>query len=206
MILHRLVAGVSRPLTRIVFRPVVSGAGSLPRGGFVLAANHLSGFDAFALAYGVRGRRLRSMGKNELFERPVLGPVIRALGAFPAQEIDGVGGLATATDLARRGEVIVIFPTGARLRLDKEHRPHSGAARTALGAGVPLVPAALRGTDGWRERTRWHIMFGSAIALDDLAAGDPGAAREATGRLWEAIGALALDLERNEAPAADLAD
>ena len=134
------------------------------------------------------------MGKNELFARPVLGPVIRALGAFPAREIDGVGGLATATSLAQRGEVVVIFPAGARLRLDKEHRPHSGAARTALGAGVPLVPAALRGTDGWRDRIRWHISFGPPILLDDLIAGDPGAAREATRRLWEAIGALEAEL------------
>ena len=194
MILARVVAGLTRPLVRLIFHPAVSGASNLPRGGFVLAANHLSGFDGFALSYAVVGRRLRSMAKNELFERPVLGPVVRGLGAFPAQEIDGVGGLATATALARRGEVVVIFPTGARLRLDKEHRPHSGAARTALGAGVPLVPAALRGTDGWRERTRWHISVGTPIALDDLVAGDPGAAREATRRLWEAISALEAEL------------
>lgn len=197
MILARLVASLTRPLVWLVFRPAVSGARNLPpRGGFVLAANHLSGFDAFALSYGVAGRRLRSMGKNELFERPVLGPVVRGLGAFPAKESDGVGGLATATALARRGEVVVIFPTGARLRLDKEHRPRSGAARTALGAGVPLVPAALHGTDGWRSRTRWHIAFGAPIALDDLVVTDPGAAREATHRLWETIAGLEAELTR----------
>ena len=195
MILARVFAIVSRPLTRLVFRPVVSGTGNLPHGGFILSANHLSGYDGFALAYAVAGRRLRSMAKNELFARRFLGPIVRGLGAFPAQEINGVGGLATATSLARRGEVVVIFPTGARLRLDKEHRPHTGAARTALAAGVPLVPCALRGTDGWRERTRWHIVVGSAIDVADLAAGDPGAAREATSRLWDAIGALEDDLE-----------
>ena len=194
MLLAAVVASIGRPLMRLVFRPVVSGAHNLPRGGFVLSANHLSGFDGFALSYAVVGRRLRSMAKNELFERPVLGPVVRGLGGFPAGEIDGVGGLATATSLARRGEVVVIFPTGARLRLDKEHRPHSGAARTALGAGVPLVPVALRGTDGWRDRARWQITVGPPIALDDLAAGDPGAAREATRRLWDAIAALEAEL------------
>ena len=194
MLLAAVVARLSRPLLRLVFRPVVSGAHNLPRGGFVLSSNHLSGFDGFALSYAVVGRRLRSMAKNELFARPVLGPVVRGLGAFPAQELDGVGGLATATSLARRGEVVVIFPTGARLRLDKEHRPHSGAARTALAAGVPLVPVALRGTDGWRDRARWHIAVGPPIALDDLVASDPGAAREATLRLWERIGVLEVGL------------
>ncbi len=195
VILARVVAIVSRPLTRLVFRPVVSGVHNLPRGGFVLSANHLSGYDGFALAYAVAGRRLRSMAKNELFARRFLGPIVRGLGGFPAQEIDGVGGLATATSLARRGEVVVIFPTGARLRLDKEHRPHTGAARAALSAGVPLVPCALRGTDGWRERTQWHIAVGPAVDVTDLAAGDPGNAREATSRLWSAVGALQAELD-----------
>ena len=196
MILYRLAALLSRPLVWLAFRPTVAGRSRIPRhGGFVLAANHLSGFDAFALSYAFRGRVLRSMGKNELFVRPRLGPLVRSLGAFPAREVDGAGGIATAIELSRAGDVVVIFPTGARLRLDREHRPHSGAARTALGAGVPLVPAALRGTDGWRRRTRWHVAIGEPIALDDLMAADPGAAREATRRLWEAITALEAQLD-----------
>jgi 1-acyl-sn-glycerol-3-phosphate acyltransferase len=90
--------------------------------------------------------------------------------------------------------VVVDHIGGQRNR--EENRPHSGAVRTALGAGVPLIPAALRGTDGWREHSRWHISVGTPIALDDLVAGDPGAAREATRRLWEAISALEAQLDR----------
>jgi 1-acyl-sn-glycerol-3-phosphate acyltransferase len=196
MIVYRLAALISRPLVWLVFRPRVTGRRSIPRRrGFVLAANHLSGFDAFALTYAARGRVLRSMGKNELFVRPRLGPLVRSLGAFPAHEVDGVGGIATAIEVARAGDGVVIFPTGARRRLDREHRPHSGAARAALGAGVALVPVGLRGTDGWRQRSRWHIAIGRPIALDDLAAGDPGAAREATRRLWTAITALEAKLD-----------
>lgn len=196
MLLYRLSALISRPLVWLVFRPRVAGRRNLPRrGGFVLAANHLSGFDAFALPYAARGRVLRSMGKNELFARPRLGPLVRSLGAFPAHEVDGAGGLATAIEVARAGDGVVIFPTGARLRLDREHRPHSGAARTALGAGVPLVPVGLRGTDGWRKRKRWHVAIGEPIGLDDIATDDPGAAREATRRLWAAITALEARLD-----------
>jgi 1-acyl-sn-glycerol-3-phosphate acyltransferase len=196
MILYRLAAVLVRPLVWLVFHPTVEGRALVPsRGGFVVAANHLSGFDAFALTYVFRGRVLRSMGKNELFVRPRLGPLVRSLGAFPAHEVDGVGGIATAIEVARAGDGVVIFPTGARLRLDREQRPHSGAARTALGAGVPLVPVGLRGTDGWRQRVRWHIAIGEPIPLDDLASGEPGAAREATRRLWAAITALEETLD-----------
>jgi 1-acyl-sn-glycerol-3-phosphate acyltransferase len=193
LILYRLAAFVARPLVRVLFRPRVRGVEHVPRsGGYVVAPNHLSGFDAFALTYPLYGRTLRNMGKNQLFRRTFLGPLVRSLGAFPAQAEEGLpGGVELAASLARAGEVVVIFPTGARRRSDKEHRPRTGAARTALEAGVPLVPAALRGTDGWRRLERWRIAFGPPVPLEDLRAEDAArAAREATLRLSEAIGSL----------------
>ena len=58
-----------------------------------------------------------------------------------------------------------------------------------------LFRSALRGTDGWRERTQWHIAVGPAVDVTDLAAGDAGNAREATSRLWSAVGALQAELD-----------
>jgi 1-acyl-sn-glycerol-3-phosphate acyltransferase len=193
--LYRLVAGINRPLIRILFRPRVCGLEHVPRsGGYVVAPNHLSGFDVWAVAYPLSSRYLRNMAKNQLFHRRFLGPVVRSLGAFPAHEEAGiVGGVEAAAALARSGEAVVIFPTGARRRLDKTGRARTGAARTALDAGVPLIPAALRGTDGWRRLERWQIAFGPAIGLDDLAGREPSrAAREATSRLADAIASLEL--------------
>jgi 1-acyl-sn-glycerol-3-phosphate acyltransferase len=193
LILYRLAVFVARPIARLLFRPRVGGIEHLPRsGGYVVAPNHLSGFDAVAVAYPLSGRTVRNMGKNQLFRRTFLGPLVRSLGAFPAQAEEGLpGGVELAAALARAGDVVVIFPTGARRRSDKEHRARSGAARTALEAGVPLVPAALRGTDGWRRRERWQIAFGPPVRLDDLDTEDRArAAREATRRLWEAIESL----------------
>jgi 1-acyl-sn-glycerol-3-phosphate acyltransferase len=85
----------------------------------------------------------------------------------------------------------VIFPTGARRRLDKTGRARTGAARTAIEADVPLIPAALRGTDDWRRLEHWQIAFGPPIELDDLSGQEPSrAAREATRRLADAIASL----------------
>ena len=193
MILYRLATVLAWPLVRLLFRPEVTGLEHVPRsGGYVLAPNHLSGFDIFALAYSLLRRNLRNMAKNQLFRRTFVGPLVRSLGAFPARaEGDLHGGVEAAAAFARAGAVVVIFPTGARRRLDPGRRPRTGAARTALEARVPLVPAALRGTDGWRRLERWHIAFGPPIPLDDLAAEDPArAAREATRRLTDAIALL----------------
>ena len=197
MLVYRLVTVVARPALWLVFRPRARGLEHVPKkGGFVLAANHLSGWDIFAIGYLLAPRPIRNMGKSQLFVRPLLGPVVRSLGAFPAQDGEGlVGGVAAGTALARDGAAVVIFPEGARRRLG-EHRPRTGAARIALEAQVPLVPAAVRGTDAWRRRERWRVAIGPPVPLDDLTGDDPGrVARTATERLWEAVTALESTLE-----------
>jgi 1-acyl-sn-glycerol-3-phosphate acyltransferase len=192
VILYRLVGIVTRPVIGLLFRPRVQGLEHLPRGGgFVLSPNHLSGFDAWAVSYALYPRQPRNMAKNELFERPLLGPLIRSLGAFPAHTEAAGGGASTAATLAAAGDLVVIYPEGARRRADREHRPRTGAARAALEGGVPLVPAAIRGTDGWRRFDRWRIAIGEPIPLVDVES-----AREATAKLWEAIQQLGDALDR----------
>ena len=189
MLLYRLLVTLGRPLVWLVFRPSVQGREHVRvQGGLVICPTHLSGFDAAAVAIAMAPRAGRNMGKNELFRRPLLGPFVRSLGAFPARDGDGLpGGVSAAVELARGGSAVVIYPEGARRR-GRERRPRTGAARAALAAGVPLVPAAIRGTDGWRERRKWQVTFGAPVDLHDLAGLDENeAAREGTRRLWESI-------------------
>jgi len=165
------------------------------KGGLVICPTHLSGFDPLAVAFAMAPRAGRNMGKNELFRRPLLGLFVRSMGAFPARDAEGMpGGIAAAADLARHGSAVVIYPEGARRR-GRECRPRTGAARTALAAGVPLIPAALRGTDRWRARRSWQVAFGAPIDLHDLAGReDNAAAHEATRRLWESVKRLEAEL------------
>jgi 1-acyl-sn-glycerol-3-phosphate acyltransferase len=196
MLIYRVLVTLGWPLTRLVFRPRVVGREHLRlRGGFVVSPTHLSGFDALAVGYAMAPRPVRNMGKNELFRRPLLGPFVRSLGVFPARDEQGLlGGVPAATALATGGVAVAIYPEGARRR-GRERRPRTGAARTALAAGVPLIPAAIRGTDGWRDRRRWHVAFGAPVDLSDLAGRtDNEAAHEATRRLWESVKSLEATL------------
>jgi 1-acyl-sn-glycerol-3-phosphate acyltransferase len=196
--LYRLLVGLGRPLAWAIFRPQISGRDHLPRsGGMVLCPNHLSGFDVLAVAYALGLRPVSSMAKNQLFRRPLLGSFVRSVGAFPARsEGDLRGGIDEAVALAERGSGILIFPEGAR-RHGRVRRPRTGAARTALAAGVPLLPVAIRGTDGWRRLRRWQLAIGVAVPLDDLEGRRPHeAAREATRRLWARVTTLEAELAR----------
>ena len=186
---YRVVAGISRPAVRAVFGLRVTGAELLPPAGFVLASNHLSALDPWALACPLYPRQPRFMAKAELF-RPGLDAVLSALGVFPVRRGAGdVAAIETGVAHAKSGGIVVVFPHGSRRRKAPDARAQSGAARIALTSGVPLVPAAVRGTD--RTRPNWCVAFGAPVPLDDLA-GLPGiaAARAATERLSREIGRL----------------
>jgi dTDP-4-amino-4,6-dideoxygalactose transaminase len=70
----------------------------------------------------------------------------------------------------------------------------------ALAAGVPLVPAAIVGTERLTLLRRWRVAFGAPVALDDLDPGERRTAREATRRLMERIGDLEERLEAQAIP------
>ena len=194
---YLLVGVISYPLLRIVGRLRWEGAEGLPAtGGYVLAANHLSNFDPWLVGMPLFPRRyLRFMAKSELFWFP-LGPFISSCGAFPVkrgqQDQEAV---ETALQLCRDGNIVVMFPEGTRrekgLRKRREARWRTGAARIALEAGVPLVPAAVHGSGRLLRPGRLRVAFGERIALADLETmpGDE-AAQVATERLRDAITAL----------------
>jgi 1-acyl-sn-glycerol-3-phosphate acyltransferase len=191
--LYLLIGAVSWPVMRGLFRLRARGVENLPERGYVLAANHVSNLDPWVLGIPLFPRRfLRFMGKSELFWTP-LKQIITAGGAFPVRRGQrDVEAIDTAIGLVREGHVVVMFPEGTRQRkgLRKRHQPkaHTGAARIALGAGCPLVPAAVRGTDRLSRLGPLRVAYGQPLDVSDLAAQDPhDAAQEATDRLMAEI-------------------
>jgi 1-acyl-sn-glycerol-3-phosphate acyltransferase len=186
---------------RIVFRYRAFGRANLPaEGGYVIAAGHVSNLDPWPLALDLWPKRfLRFMAKSELFWFP-LGPLIAAAGAFKIRRGRGdVESIRTAEELARQGHVIAMFPEGTRrrkgLRKTRQAEAHTGAARIALGADVPLVPAGIKGTDRLARLGPLRVAYGEPVRTDDLADLDPAeAARVATDRLMESIRGLEASL------------
>jgi 1-acyl-sn-glycerol-3-phosphate acyltransferase len=177
------------------------GTEQLPaEGGYVLAAGHVSNFDPWALGIAIWPRRfLRFMAKSELFWFP-LSTLLSAGGAFKVRRgASDQEAMDTAVELARDGHVIAMFPEGTRrrkgLRKRREAQAHTGAARIALEARVPLVPAGIKGTDGLARLAPIRVRYGAPVPLDDLADHDlREASRVATERLMEAIGELEASL------------
>jgi 1-acyl-sn-glycerol-3-phosphate acyltransferase len=199
--LYNAIAVLSAPLLRGLFRLRARGAERLPEGGFVLASNHLSSFDPWPLGLPLWPRRfLRFMAKSELYWWP-LTLVLNRVGAFPVHRgRTDAEAIATAVELARSGHVVTMFPEGTRRRKGlvkrRQARPRSGAARIALEAGVPLVPAAVAGTDRLLRLGPLRVAYGDPVDLEDLrGTGDlRAAAQEATTRLMARIAELEASL------------
>lgn len=191
---YLFVGAVSWPVIRGLFRLRAEGVENLPpKGGFVLAANHNSNFDPWPLGMPLWPKRfLRFMAKSELYWWP-LSWVITAGGGFPVRRgVRDVEAIRTGVELTRAGGIVAMFPEGTRRRkgLRKKYQPraHTGAARIALEAGVPLVPAAIIGTDRLARLGPLRVRYASPIPLDDLQDHDQStAARIATERLMAEI-------------------
>lgn len=198
--LYRIIGTLSIPVVKGLYRLRARGLEHLPEGGFVLAANHTSNFDPWPLGIPLLpDRQLRFMAKAELFN-PVLAPILRAGGAFKVRRGEGdVDAMRTAVELVREGEIVVMFPEGTRQTkgLVKRHtaRPHTGAARIALTANAPLVPAAICGTDRLLRLGPLRVAYGPPIDLSDVDDKDlKTGARLATERLMATIDELKATL------------
>jgi len=194
---YNAVAVLSWPILYGLFRLRARGRRNLPAaGGYVLACNHVSSFDPWPLGLPLWPRRfLRFMAKSELYWFP-LTFLLRGVGAFPVRRGQAdAEAIETAVRLAREGHVVAMFPEGTRRRkgLVKRHeaRPRTGAARIALEAGVPLVPAAVSGTDRLLRLGPLHVAYGPPVEIDDLRGRDVrDASQEATDRLMARIDEL----------------
>jgi 1-acyl-sn-glycerol-3-phosphate acyltransferase len=195
---YQVVAALSWPVLYGPFRLRARGRENLPAtGGYVLACNHVSSLDPWPLGLPLWPHRwLRFMAKSELYWFP-LRLVLDSAGAFKIRR--GLGdreAIETAVRLARDGHVVAMFPEGTRRAkgLVKKHepRPRSGAARIALEAGVPLIPAAVTGTDRLLRFGPLCIAYGPPVELDDLRTNDElrNASQAATERLMARIAEL----------------
>ena len=170
--IYRLIAFISIPFVRGLFRLEVKGLEHVPAGGFVLAANHTSNLDPWPIGLPLFPKRwLRFMAKSELYWWPFT-IVLDAAGAFKVRRGEGdVQAIETAVKLVRAHEIVVMFPEGTRqkkgLKKKWTARPRTGAARIAHQAGAPLVPAAIKGTDRLARLGPLRVAYGPPVEVTD---------------------------------------
>ena len=182
----------AKPALLAYFRLARRGHRHVPGGGVILASNHRSFLDPFVLGTCIP-RPIYFMAKQEIFRNPFVGWLLNCLGAFPLRRGESdEESMKTARALLERGEVVVIFPEGTRIKRGSLGRPHKGVGRLALESGAPVVPVAVTGSErarrGWRIRpVKVHLRFGAPLTFPRVDSPSPFLAGEVTERIWPCV-------------------
>jgi 1-acyl-sn-glycerol-3-phosphate acyltransferase len=149
------------------FRIEVINKNNIPnKGAALLCANHTSELDMFFI--GIRIKRwVHYIAKEELFKNPVMGLILKKLGAFPVKRGKGdVGAIRNVFKLLEEGHIVGIFPEGTRLKgkVRDKTKIKPGAALIAINSSVPIIPVAV----DWNRRlfSRVKIIIGEPFNLD----------------------------------------
>jgi len=192
-VLYWIVRALFVPFFLVYFRLQRVGREHLPRSGpLLLASNHRSFLDPFLIGTLAR-RPVYYMAKRELFEKRWQAWALNALGAFPVDRGTGDGdAMATAKEILRRGDCVVIFPEGTRVRPGPLAQPRRGIGRLALETGAPVVPVAVIGSDevrrGWRIRPRKvRMRVGPPLRYPTVENRSPTLAGAVTERIWACV-------------------
>jgi 1-acyl-sn-glycerol-3-phosphate acyltransferase len=190
---------------RIVARLRVYGAERVPReGGVVLAFNHFHWVDP--PAFGTASPRpIYFMAKIEAHRIPGLGQLIRAFGTFSVRRGESDrDAVRLMRQIVRDGHALGLFVEGTRQRGGVPGNAQPGAAMVAIQEGVPVVCAAIHGTETWKlgNFRKCSIAWGEPMTFDDLPRNGKGY-RAASGeieaelhRLWSWL----VDLHRAGRP------
>jgi glycerol-3-phosphate dehydrogenase (NAD(P)+) len=192
-VVYRIVRAIFVPFFLVYFRMQRVGREHLPRSGpLLLASNHRSFLDPFVIGTLVR-RPVYYMAKRELFEKRWQAWVLNALGAFPVDR--GAGdrdAMETARAILARGDCVVVFPEGTRVRPGPLGDPRRGIGRLALETGAPVAPVAVIGSDfvrrGWRIRPRKvRLRVGAPLRYPTVESCSPALASAVTERIWACV-------------------
>ncbi len=161
------------------------------KGGLIVASNHRSFLDPFAVGGCLPWRRpMNYVAKVELFERRWQGWILSRLGAFPIRRGESdEESMQTARQIVERGGAVCIFPEGTRTRRGTLSRPRRGVGRLALQTGAPVIPTAVLGTEnvrrGWRIRPRKvKVRLGRAMTFPRAEEPSKALAETVTARIW----------------------
>lgn len=214
------VAATVKPTASLITKRTWIDGEKIPAsGGCILVVNHISHVDPLLTALFVwdHGRIPRYLAKSSLFRTPFVGKVLSSAQQIPVERLskNAIGAYDAAVRAVNEGECVVVYPEGTLTR-DPALWPmtgKSGAARIALGTGVPVIPVAHWGAQDMLypyaskpdlfPRKRITMKAGDPVPLDDLRAlpQTPQLVHDTTERLMSSLTDLVAEL-RGETPPA----
>ena len=170
-------AACCRAFFRALGIPVAArGTENIPAGPCVIAVNHTSYLDGAALMAALDWNSYAFVAKRELAANPLTRVFLKGIGVEFVERFDVAKSAEHADELveaAKRGVSLIVFPEGTLQRHTGLMAFRTGGFQVAAQAGIPVVPAALRGVRSVLRDGRWYprrapisVTFGAPVAPD----------------------------------------
>ncbi|KUP06592.1 acyl-phosphate glycerol 3-phosphate acyltransferase [Bacillus coahuilensis p1.1.43] len=161
----------ARGVVKVVLSPIypvkVIGHEHFPKtDGVLLCTNHIDNLDPPIVGI-TAPRPVSFMAKEELFNVPILGNVVKRLKAFPVKRgMSDREALRVGLKLLKNGEVLGLFPEGTRSKDGSLGKGLAGAGFFALRSNAAVVPCAIIGP--YKPFKRLTVVYGKPIDMDSL--------------------------------------
>jgi len=176
------------------FRYRAIGLENIPSSGpAIVTLNHFSNFDHFLVAVMMK-REVHFMAKSQLFGRPGQTYIISHGGVFPVRRgAHDLEAFKTAHTILGRGGIVLMYAEGGRSRSKSLGTPKAGVGRLALESGVPVVPAAIEGSQHVRDTRRRlripkvTVQFGEPVSFPRVASPSKEQSQKASEDVFEHV-------------------
>lgn len=205
--IYTVVRAVLAPIVKVVFNVRHHGAENEPApedGPYVLICNHISNPDPVMICSGITKQQPNFMAKKELFKVPLLGRLVRALGAYPVNRGGAdVSAIKNTISMLKSGKCVGIFPQGHREqgKTPMEANLKTGAAMIAVKAEATVFPCCIK-TKGNKFKlfTRKDVYFGKPIKFEELGYNHeaPGEYQRITNLMFDKVCELYRAAEEEE--------
>ena len=172
---YRIVRTLIWLPVKLLFRVHWKGRENEPTtesGPYLVCANHQTALDVLFLCAVLRRQQPNFMAKAELFKVPLLGSLVRKLGAFPVSRGKGdVGAIKHAIHLLEEGRSVGVFPQGTRCpgRELRDCNVKAGAGMLAARAGVQVLPVYIKIKGRrWRFFRRVDVIVGKPMPFESF--------------------------------------
>lgn len=153
-------------IARVLHPTSVEGMERLPRSGVLLCPNHASNWDPILVALRLPiNYRLHIMAKEELFHNPLLGWLLKKVGAFPVSRGNNdINAVKQSIQALKEGDNLLIFSEGTTIHNGVGYtdglpaHAKAGVAMIGVRTGATLVPVFVDGEKKLFHKTR--IIFG----------------------------------------------
>lgn len=157
---------ILKVLEKIIYRVKIIGEENLPKTeAALICGNHIHALDA-AIIVCMAKRQIYVLGKEELFDNPILKWLGKIFGVFPVKR-DGtdIQAIKISLSLLKNNNLLLIFPEGTRNGLEKGTKLRNGAVNLAIKAKVPIIPVGIKGS--FKIFRKVTLKYGKPIYYND---------------------------------------